>query len=154
MSIDLNIQVSLSRETLDVLRQFTPDMPDPFCNCPAQQEDLKTTVENYVVDFLERLQKHAKKPVDEPKPEVAQSTARKENAPVAEEEPAKQPEQEAAPEVKEISDAELRECVKAAKDRTSAKEVRAVFAQFGITSSIECPQGRRSELVAALENVK
>jgi len=146
MNIDLSIQISLSRETLDVLRQFTPDMPEKVCSCPAHQ-DLKTEVEGIVVDFLERLQKHAKKPADAPKPEPAQEPVREDKAPQA------APEAPAQAKTEEISDAELREAVKAAKNRTSAKAVKAVFAEFGIENSSACPAERRSDLKARLENL-
>ena len=63
--------------------------------------------------------------------------------------PAPEPEPEKAA---EITDAVLREKVKEAKDRSGAKAVREIFAEFGIGSSVECPQGRRSELVERLEN--
>lgn len=143
----LKIEVSLSQETLDVLRQFAPDMPAEICGQPAGP-DLKTTVEGYVVDFLGRLKKHAEKPADEPKPETTQSPVPEEKAPQA------APQAPAAAEPAEITDATLRAVTKEAKDRTSANAVRKVFAEFGIGASIECPQERRSDLVAALENLK
>lgn len=57
-------------------------------------------------------------------------------------------------ESEEISDATLRGAVKAAKDKAGAKAVRDIFTSFGITSSVECPAERRSELVAALKNLQ
>lgn len=54
---------------------------------------------------------------------------------------------------KEITDANLRQIVKEAKDRAGAKPIRAVFAEMGIASSVECPQERRSELVAKLRKL-
>lgn len=54
---------------------------------------------------------------------------------------------------KEITDADLRQIVKEAKDRAGAKPIRAVFAEMGIASSVECPQERRSELVAKLKKL-
>lgn len=146
MDLNVNITVSLSGAILDVLRQFAPDMPEKVCNCSAHQ-DLKTEVEGIVTDFLGRLKKHAEKPVEEPEPETAQSPVREEKAPQA------APEAPAQAKTKEISDAELREAVKAAKDRTSAKAVKAVFAEFGIENSSACPAERRSELKARLENL-
>jgi hypothetical protein len=59
----------------------------------------------------------------------------------------------AAPEAEEISDADLRQVVKAAKDRVGAKPIRDVFASMDISSSVECPQERRSELVAKLNKL-
>ena len=146
MDINVNITVSLSGATLDVLRQFAPDMPEKVYGCPAHQ-DLKTEVEGIVTDFLCRLKKHAEKPVEEPKPETVQEPVREEKAPQA------APETTAQAETEEITDAELREYVKAAKNRTSAKAVKAVFAEFGIENSSACPAERRSELKARLENL-
>ena len=147
MDLNVNITVSLSGATLDVLRQFTPDMPEKVCDPFASHQDLKTEVEGIVVDFLGRLKKHAEKPVEEPKPEPAQEPVREEKAPQA------APEVPAQAKAEEISDAELRQAVKAAKDRTSAKAVKAVFAEFGIENSSACPAERRSELKARLENL-
>lgn len=146
MDLNVNITVSLSEATLNVLRQFAPDMPEKVCNCPAHQ-DLKTEVEGIVTDFLGRLKKHAEKPADAPKPEPAQEPVREEKAPQA------APEAPAQAKTEEISDAELREAVKAAKNRTSAKAVKAVFAEFGIETSSACPAERRSGLKARLENL-
>lgn len=142
----LSIEVSLSRETLDVLRQFAPDMPADLSN-PAAHPCFKTTVENAVVDFLERLQKHAKKPVDEPKPQTAQSPAPEEKpAPAAPQAPASAP-------AEEITDAQLREAVKAAKDKVGGPAVKTLFGEFGIPNSSACPQERRSELMDRLEKL-
>ena len=146
MDFNVNITVSLSGATLDVLRQFVPDMPEKVCSCPTHQ-DLKTEVEGIVSDFIGRLKKHAEKPVEEPKAEPAQEPVREEKAPQA------APGAPAQAKTKEISDAELREAVKAAKNRTSAKAVKAVFAEFGIENSSACPAERRSELKARLENL-
>ena len=145
MDLNVNITVSLSGATLDVLRQFAPDMPEKVCSCPAHQ-DLKTEVEGIVTDFLGRLKKHAA--ADAPKPEPAQEPVRDEKVPQA------APETPAQAKTEEISDTALREAVKAAKDRTSAKAVREIFAKFNIAASIECPQERRSDLMAALESLK
>jgi hypothetical protein len=147
MDLNVNITVSLSGATLDVLRQFTPDMPEKVCDPFASHQDLKTEVEGIVVDFLSRFKKHAENPVEEPKAEPAQEPVREEKAPQA------APETTAQAETEEITDAELREAVKAAKNRTSAKAVKAVFAEFGIENSSACPAERRSELKARLENL-
>jgi hypothetical protein len=147
MDLNVNITVSLSGAALDVLRQFAPDMPEKVCDPFASHQDLKTEVEGIVVDFLSRLKKHAEKPVEKPKAEPAQEPAREEKAPQA------APEVPAQAKTEEISDAELREAVKAAKNRTSAKAVKAVFAEFGIENSSACPAERRSDLKARLENL-
>ena len=49
-----------------------------------------------------------------------------------------------------VTDERLREAVKAAKDATSAADVRAVFKDFGIRASIDCPAARRRELLDRL----
>lgn len=51
-----------------------------------------------------------------------------------------------------ISDPELREAVKAANRREGVgpSAVRQVFSDFGISTSIDCPQSRRAELLNAL----
>lgn len=53
-----------------------------------------------------------------------------------------------------ITDEELRAAVKSAKDATSAADVKAVFAKFGIKTSIECPDDRRYDLLKELINLK
>lgn len=144
--IKIQVEVSLSGETLDVLRQFAPDMPQDVYD--GTRQDLKTMVQSIVVDFLKSLKKEAKKPVAETEAETEQPAAAEENhAPAA-------PEASAVPETKPVSDGDLRQAVKAAKDRTSAKAVREVFATFGIEASVECPQDRRPDLMAALANLK
>lgn len=52
-----------------------------------------------------------------------------------------------------VSDEELRAAVKAAKDNTSAADVKSVFAQFGIKTSIECPDAKRFELLDKLNEL-
>ena len=49
-----------------------------------------------------------------------------------------------------VSDEELRAAVKAAKDNTSAADVKALFAQFGVKTSSECPDAKRFELLNKL----
>ena len=150
----LEIKVSLSEETLDVLRQFAPDLPDETCSCPACP-DLKNTVEGLVVNFLEKLKKHAEKPVDGPKPEKVPEPVQETKAPqAAPEEPAPEPEAPVEEENREITDAELRPAVKAALDRGGRNAVIAVFDEFGIPNSSACPQERRSELLGRLKDIK
>lgn len=50
----------------------------------------------------------------------------------------------------DITDEELRAAVKAAKEASSAAEIRAIFQDFGIKTSIECPNEKRRELLKAL----
>ncbi|MFA6592015.1 MAG: hypothetical protein WCS67_01580 [Bacteroidales bacterium] len=55
-----------------------------------------------------------------------------------------------APGGDQISDPELREAVKAANHASSPSAVRQIFAEFGIATSIDCPQARRAELLSRL----
>lgn len=55
-----------------------------------------------------------------------------------------------AKEPETITDAALREAVKLAKNRTDVKTVRALFNEFGIGASSECPEAKRPELLYRL----
>lgn len=146
MDLNINIKVDLSDRAADILRQFAPDLPSEVCRCSAHP-DLKTEVEEIVVDFLGRLKKHAEKPVEEPKPETEQSPVREEKAaPASQQAPAE-------PEQTEITDAALRKAVKAAKDQVGGQSVKDLFGEFGIRNSSECPQERRSELLDRLNKL-
>ncbi len=150
MDLNINITVSLSEATLNVLRQFSPDMPEHICRQSYDSDEFQQKVADICYETVKQLAEAAKIQGQD------EENARKEEpsspqAP-ADQDPFLSPEQ--APDQKEISDSELREYTKAAKDRKGAKAVREVFARFNIASSIECPQERRSDLVAALENVK
>ena len=146
MDINIKVTVDLSDRAANLLRQFAPDLPDEVCRCSAHP-DLKTEVEELVVDFLGRLKKHAEKPVEEPKSETEQSPVREEKAAPA---PQQAP---AAPAQKEISDADLRLAVKAAKDKVGTDGVKALFHEFEIPNSSACPQERRSELMDRLNKL-
>lgn len=50
----------------------------------------------------------------------------------------------------DITDEELRAAVKAAKDATSAADVKKIFGEFGIKTSSECPDDKRSDLLKKL----
>ena len=93
--------------------------------------------------------KPAPKPVEtklEPrKPEVKQ-TPDPALAPAPEPEPAPE-------EPTEITDEALRALIKEVRTATSPAAVRGLFNEFGIKTSIECPQERRSELVARLKKL-
>lgn len=52
-----------------------------------------------------------------------------------------------------VSDEELRAAVKAAKDNTSAADVKALLAQFGVKTSSECPDAKRFELLNKLNEL-
>ena len=149
MEINVNFKVSLSRETLDVLRQFAPDMPAEACacNCTTADKDLKTFIKETVYEFLHDLQEHGKEPVEEAKSETEQSPAPEEKAaPAASKAPA-------SSEQAEITDERLRKAVKAAKDKVGGPSVKSLFGEFGIRNSSECPQERRSDLLARLNQL-
>ena len=146
----IHFEVGLSRETLDVLRQFAPDMPAEMCDCTAHPKDLKTFIEETVVDFLKRLQADAKKPVEEAKPAPAQSSVPEAKASQAAPEAPAPAEQKA---MQEVTDAVLRQAVKEAKDRAGGTAVRTLFSEFEIPNSSACPQERRSELLGRLANL-
>ena len=135
----INIQVSLSPETLEVARRLVPagDLPEHCC------EGFEERVTDIVLEVLEQLSKHAK-------PEENYGKA-EETAPEAPAEPAPAP----APEKSsgEVTDAMLREAVKGAKDRAGGSAVRALFGEFQIPNSSACPVERRSELLARLANL-
>jgi len=135
----INIQVSLSPETLEVARRLAPagDLPEHCC------EDFEKRVTDICLDVIRQLSKHAK-------PEENYGKA-EETAPEAPAEPAPAP----APEKTsgEVTDAMLREAVKGAKDRAGGSAVRALFGEFQIPNSSACPEERRSELLARLANL-
>ena len=149
IEIKVKVEVDLSERTAALVQpnKRLEDLPCDGCNCNPMQEDLKTFVKETVYEFLRDLQDHAKKPVEEPKPETAQS-------PIPEEKPAPAPQQDPAPAPeKEITDADLRQAVKAAKDKVGTPVVKALFAEFEIPNSSACPQERRSELMDRLEKL-
>lgn len=87
----------------------------------------------------------ADKPLEtkhEPKPETKEAPAP--------EAPAEAP---APAETTEISDEELRAIIKETRTASSPAAVRALFNEFGIKTSIECPMERRAELVAKLKKL-
>ena len=136
MDLNVNIKVDLSDRTVNLLRQFMPeDIPAAECNCTAADMDLKTFIKETVVEFLEGLKKHAQ-------PEDNSGKA---------EEPAPAPEKTSG--AKEITDAALRQAVKAAKDQVGGQSVKDLFGEFGIRNSSECPQERRSDLLARLNKL-
>ena len=146
MDLNVNIKVDLSDRTVNLLRQFMPeDIPAAECNCTAADMDLKTFIKETVVEFLEGLKKHAQ-------PEDNSGKA-EEPAPQAPAEPATAPAPEKTSGAKEITDAALRQAVKAAKDQVGGQSVKDLFGEFGIRNSSECPQERRSDLLARLNKL-
>lgn len=91
-------------------------------------------------------------PEHKPAPQVETKPAPK---PETKEAPAPEaaPAEAAAPEAAEISDEELRAIIKETRTASSPAAVRALFNEFGIKTSIECPMERRAELVARLKNL-
>ena len=81
LEIKINVEVDLSERAATLLRLKQPeDIPAAECNCTAADKDLKTFIKETVYEFLRDLQEHAKKPVEEPKPETEQSPVREEKA--------------------------------------------------------------------------
>jgi hypothetical protein len=128
---------------MDINIKVTVDLSDRT----VADKDLKTFIKETVYEFLRDLREHAKKPVEEPKPETEQSPVREEKAAPA---PQQAP---AEPEQTEITDAALRKAVKAAKDQVGGQSVKDLFGEFGIRNSSECPQERRSELLDRLNKL-
>lgn len=91
---------------------------------------------------------------ESPKTKTAAKPEKPEEAPVVavQPEPAPAPAKEMTDDLP-VSDEELRAAVKAAKDNTSAADVKSVFAQFGIKTSIECPDAKRFELLDKLNEL-
>ena len=91
---------------------------------------------------------------ESPKTKTAAKPEKPEEAPAvaAQPEPAPAPAKEMTDDLP-VSDEELRAAVKAAKDNTSAADVKSVFAQFGIKTSIECPAENRFELLDKLNEL-
>lgn len=77
-----------------------------------------------------------------PKPETKEAPA-----------PEAAPAEEQAADPKEISDEELRAIIKETRMASPPAAVRALFNEFGIKTSIECPMERRAELVAKLKKL-
>ena len=82
----------------------------------------------------------------ETKPEPRKVETKEDPAPAPEPEP--EPEKPA-----EITDEALRALIKEVRTATSPAAVRGLFNEFGIKTSIECPQERRAELVDRLKKL-
>ena len=135
INVNLNINLDMSQRMMDFLRLFAPDMPQDVYDGTRAARPAKPA------------EKPAEKPVEGPKPETVQSPAPAEKAAPA---PQQAP---AAPAQKEISDADLRLAVKAAKDKVGTDGVKALFHEFEIPNSSACPQERRSELMDRLNKL-
>lgn len=137
LSITINHVVSLSAETLDVVRRSIPggDIPEHCC------EGFEQKVTDICIGVIKQLSKHA-----HPEENSGKAEQKAPEAPAAPS-PAPAPEK---PSGEEITDAQLREAVKAAKDRSGGTAVRSLFTEFEIPNSSACPQERRSELMDRL----
>ena len=68
--------------------------------------------------------------------------------------PEPQPHPEPEPEqIRIITDEEMRQEVKTAKDKAGVEPVRAVFGEYGVRSSVNVPQERRREFVDKLRSL-
>lgn len=144
----IQIEVGFNRETLDVLRQLAPDMPAEVCNCSAHRDlnspEFEEKEAEICVEVIKQLSKHIKPEENSGKTEQPAPEAPAEAA------PAPAPEKTSG---KEITDADLRQAVKAAKDKVGTPVVKALFAEFEIPNSSACPQERRGELMDRLEKL-
>lgn len=141
LSIIVNHVVSFSAETLEIARRLIPagDLPEHCC------EEFEQKVQDICLATIKQLSKYA-----HPEENSGQAEQPAPEAPAA---PSPTPEPEKTSDT-EVTDAMLRKAVKDAKDRSSGAAVRALFAEFEIPNSSACPQERRSELMARLENLK
>jgi len=140
MDINVNIKVDLSDRTADLLRRILPeDLPEHCC------DDFDKRVSDICLGLIKQLSKHAH-------PEKISGPA-EEPAPQAPVEPAPAPAPEKTSGTQEITDDILRKAVKAAKDKSGVQSVKSLFGEFGIRTSSDCPQERRSELLDMLNNL-
>lgn len=133
----INVEVSLSKETLAVLRALVGAKESTGFDIPAPQPDP------------EQPKRKAKKAEPAPAPEVPQPTpaqADDDDLPADDAPDPKKP----AP-----TEAEARAAVKAAKDRGVSPKVIKTYMQdnFGIASSVDCPEERRQELIDGLNRL-
>lgn len=138
----IQIEVKLSDETLEAIKRIA--LAAIFTKLtPEDQEEIER---NTFKD--EEPAKAPEAPAAEPAPEIGDMP-----------EEIAAPAQAPAAEVKEISDDEVaaktREAVAALKkQKRSATIIRTeIFAKYGISQSVACPQERRAELLADLENI-
>ena len=137
----INVEVSLSKETLAVLRALVGAKESTGFDIPAPQPDP------------EQPKRKAKKAEPAPAPEAPQPDPA--SSPADDDDPT--PDDAPAPEKKKPtpSEADARAAVKAAKDRgVSPKVIRSYMQEsFGIASSVDCPAERRQELIEGLNNL-
>lgn len=137
MDIIVKHVLSFDSEALEILRRAIPagDLPEHCC------EGFEKKVTDICLGLLQQLSRHA-----HPEDNSGKAEQKATEAPAAPS-PAPVPEKTSG---EEITDAQLREAVKAAKDRSGGTAVRSLFTEFEIPNSSACPQERRSELMDRL----
>ena len=137
MDIIVKHVLSFDSEALEILRRAIPagDLPEHCC------EGFEKKVTDICLGLLQQLSRHA-----HPEDNSGKAEQKATEAPAAPS-PAPVPEKTSG---EEITDAQLREAVKAAKDRSGWTAVRSLFTEFEIPNSSACPQERRSELMDRL----
>lgn len=136
INININVKVGLTEDTGRTLKELIlrerADAPSAAAEKAAERETAAK--ESNTPAGTKKAPNRAE--TAERRPETAETgTDAKEND-------AKEPET--------ITDAALREAVKLAKNRTDVKTVRALFNEFGIGASSECPNDKRPELLRRL----
>lgn len=122
--LKINIEVALSAETIALLKAFLP-------NCTT------------AVPCAESPKAAETAPAPEPKKAAPKAQKRQ----VAKETP------DDIPDGAMITDAELRRLTAAAKEKTSAADIRGLFKSFDIRNSSACPVDKRPALKAELEKI-
>lgn len=136
INININVKVGLTEDTGRTLKELIlrerADAPSAAAETAAERKEAAKT--NNTPAGTETARNRA---------ETAEKrTEKAETGTDAKENDAKEPET--------ITDAALREAVKLAKNRTDVKTVRALFNEFGIGASSECPNDKRPELLRRL----
>jgi hypothetical protein len=143
INININVQVGLTEDTGRTLKELIlrerAGAPSAAAEKAAERETAakESNTPAGTKKAPNRTEMAEKRPeTTERRPETAGiGTDAKEND-------AKEPET--------ITDVALREAVKLAKNRTDVKTVRALFNEFGIGASSECPNDKRPELLRRL----
>ena len=136
INININVKVGLTEDTGRTLKELIlrerADAPSAAAETAAERKEAAKT--NNTPAGTETARNRT---------ETAEKrTEKAETGTDAKENDAKEPET--------ITDVALREAVKLAKNRTDVKTVRALFNEFGIGASSECPNDKRPELLRRL----
>lgn len=136
INININVKVGLTEDTGRTLKELIlrerADAPSAAAETAAERKEAaKTNITPAGTETARNRTETAEK-----------RTEKAETGTDAKENDAKEPET--------ITDAALREAVKLAKNRTDVKTVRALFNEFGIGASSECPNDKRPELLRRL----